>query len=272
MWLSNLNAQELFLISCIIFFGVLAIVLLIVTFLSRLLTVRRVRHENEILPIIENYINEYLFDLISLEEVLNIFNKHPLRHTETFKKALIKSVIVLHSEFRGEYSKKMEELYKESGLINYSINRLKSYRWNKKVEAIRELSNMNCFQFAGNFEALCHHRHPIIAQEALVALIKAKGIKALNVLDEYKGSLNDWMQIYIINTLKKQDNSNIPDLTFLLVHPRAEVVILGLRIVGFYGDSSYIDYIKTLELKTTDARIKYEASYTRSQIEAIMVS
>lgn len=132
---------ELELIIACSFIALFAILLILLTFIKRGQKIRKAKEAEGYQVVIDNLSYKILFEDNSLKETLAVYNTY--KHKKIFNKLLLKELVMQHNNYVGESKQRIEHFYKESGLYKFSVKRLDSYQWIKKVESIRDLSKLN---------------------------------------------------------------------------------------------------------------------------------
>jgi hypothetical protein len=170
-----------------------------------------------------------------------------------FTRLLLKTVILLHGQYSGEYARRLEEFYLTGGLQEITRKKLRSGKWNERLEAVRDLAEMNVTELADAIAPLCYDRRPLMRMEAITAMVRLKGISALKILGDYPYQLTDWTQVHLLEVLKSQSVADVPDIGFLLDAPESSVRLFGVRLVGFYSLKIHTERVKQLRDSATDS-------------------
>lgn len=239
-----------FLLISIVAFAVIASLLLIVTVISRWRRIGAEKRKQVLARDVEDIVSAYLF--AEQPDPQQVAGKYAVN--TLFARLLLKTVILLHGQYSGEYARRLEEFYRVSGLQEVTRKKLRSRKWNERLEAVRDLAEMNVEELADAIAPLCYDRRPLMRMEAIIAIVRLKGIAALHILGDYPYQLTDWTQVHILEVLKTQGSADVPDIGFLLAARENSVRLLGVRLVGFYGLLVHADRLRELLEETADSQ------------------
>lgn len=176
-----------------------------------------------------------------------------------FRETLTKSIINLHKNYEGIYATKLEEFYRDSGLINKSLKKLKSLNWEIKCKGITELAEMNVIEAFESILTTSKYRNKTLKITALNACIKLAGVKGIVHLAEHQYPIDDWTQINIISAFKKHDIGDTKGVELLLESKNTTVISLGLKLIKELKLTQKVRYVEELVAKAPNTLIKYEA-------------
>ncbi|GAB2760548.1 hypothetical protein GCM10010465_00900 [Actinomadura fibrosa] len=216
---------------------------------------------------IENVLFRYLFEGLSLQEVLQDKALKKMFAIPLFQRVAIKAIISLHHSYSGTYGKKLEQFYVESGLVNYSLKKLESCNWTNIVEAVRDLSTLNHNQSYPRIAAHIIHKNPLVKTEVLLGIIKMKGISEILKFQESGLYLNDWVQSNILFTVKKYKIPAPGDLGNLLKSRNRSIVLLAVRLIAYYESSEFYTRLSEFYLQTKDEKLKNEIARVLNRAE-----
>lgn len=127
-----------------------------------------------------------------------------------FSRELLSTHLIhVKKNLTGSSAEALEATYRALMLYNESIAKLKSLRWQRKVQGIREVAEMNCQRAVPLVEKLLYSKHQIVREEALIALVRLEE-KPLAFLHHFKGYLSPWMRINITRHLERLDPRCLP--------------------------------------------------------------
>ncbi len=208
--------------------------------------------------IVDKALFNYLFtDQEITENNANIFNFN-FASDFLFQKVAIKSIVSLHQNYSGEYQTKLESFYVKSKLVNYSLRKLNSKKWYRKVEGIRDLSNLKYQEAFDKIKACLTHKHEMVQAEALIALLKMKGIEELIEQKNSKLFLNDWIQSNLLFTIKSNRINEVKNLNELLESENESIQLLGVRLIMHFHDANLLTNLEELDRQTTSEKLKSE--------------
>ncbi|RZJ52204.1 MAG: hypothetical protein EOO44_12570 [Flavobacterium sp.] len=250
---------EPFLTTCIDLFIATSFVLYLLITWSRNKKIKRERLRIEYNTIIEKLMFSMIFQDLSFSEIQEDKDYTVLIKKPFFRAVLTESIIDLHKNYEGVYAKKLEEFYKESGLINKSLTKLKNLKWEVKCKGITELAEMNVTDAFESILNVSKGRNKTLKITALNACIKLAGTKGIVHLTEHPYPIDDWTQINIINAFKKHDIGDTKGVELLLESQNTTVIALGLKLIKELKLSQKVPYVAQLAAKAPNTFIQYEA-------------
>lgn len=209
------------------------------------------------------YIEKLMFSIVFQGTSLAVLNEqeHFRKHINKalFREVTIELMINLHKNYEGIYAKNLEQFYRESGLINDSLKKLRSMKWEIKCKGITELAEMNITEVFGSIIKLSKAQNKTLKITALNAGIKLAGIGGIVHLTEHPYPIDDWTQVNIISAFKKHDIGDTKGVELLLESQNSTVVDLGLKLIRELKLTQKIPYVAQLADRTTNTLIKYQA-------------
>lgn len=265
----DLFSLESFIIGLNLMLFLVAASFLLVTVIKRVKRIKEDKRKNEYQEIIESVVFEFLFDDKKVEEVVKAqaFQKH--LNSGLFKRVAVKSVLSLHQNYSGNYSKKLEEFYVVSGLVNYSLEKLNDSYWPNIVEGIRDLSGMNYQKAYPRIVAYKNHDNKMVRIEVLLGMIKLKGIGEILKFSTSELYMNDWVQSNILYTVKKLKISAPENLLELLQSKNRSVVLLAVRLINYYKSNDHYPALSEFYQQTKDVSLRKEISAALRKTEQI---
>jgi len=235
-------------------------------FFIRAKRIRRIRFKNLMQAKVDHMLFQFLFTSLNYEELLKnsdfaLYQKHLL-----FQKITVKAIVSLRNNYTGEYRLKLNQLFMESGLVEYSMKKLNSKRWSDNVEGIRDLSNMNVQKAYAKIKQFLDHKNNMVRTEAILGMIKLKGISELNSIADSDIYLDDWTQsniLYILQENKIELPSNLVDL---LNSKNLSVVLLLIRTIKYFNSKEHIKTLSDYGASTSDLQITNELNQTLKKL------
>jgi len=238
-------------------FALTALFFLAWTFIKRYQRILKARRKIQFTETIENTLFSILFNESPAPEALLKF-RQGLAGNLLFKKMAIKTIVTLHHNYSGTFRQKLEDLYFESGLSNYSLSKLKHRSWPEVVEGLRDLTNLNYYPAIKAIEQLTYHPHEFVQKEAFLGLIRLRGLAELLKRKNRQLFLDDWMQSNILFALKSHQIPAIDHLDTLLSSPNDSMVLLGARLIEHYQLTRYIPAIEKAMNISSNPKLKQE--------------
>lgn len=250
---------EPFLILSIFLFIVTSFILYLLIIKSRSRNIKRNRLLAEYNTIIEKLISAVVFQDVLFSKVIADENFIRLFKNAFFREVMTEALINLHKNYEGIYAQKLEQFYKDSGLIKDSFKKLKNRKWEVKCKGITELAEMNCSEAFDKIIKASKGRNKVLKITAINASIKLVGTKSLTYLISHSYPIDDWTQINIIDAFKKHDVGDIQGVELLLESQNTTVISLGLKLIKELKLTQKIPYITKLVGNAPNTLIQYEA-------------
>ena len=248
-----------FLTFSIYLFIAASLILYLVIVASRNGKIKRERLSKEYSTIIDKIMSAVIFEDVPFGEVKKDKNFLVLFDTSFFREVLTESLINLHKNYEGVYAQKLEQFYKDSGLIKDSFKKLKSLKWEVKCKGITELAEFNINEAFDQIIVYSKARKKTLKIVAINAAIKLEGTESIKYLVEHSDPIDDWMQLNIIGAFKKHDIGDTEGIEHLLESQNMTVVTLGLKLIKELKLSQKVPHVAQLAAQTTNTIIKYEA-------------
>lgn len=251
---------ESFLIMSISLFVGVSFILYLLIIKSRSKKIKRERLRIEYNILIEKLIFSIVFQDIAFSVLQEDKNYIKLLSTTFSREVLTESIINLHKNYEGAYAQKLEQFYKESGLINDSFKKLSSSKWELNCKAITELAEMNVMAAFDNIiKVATASRNKTLKITAINASIKLAGIKAIVHLTAHPFPIDNWTQVNIIAAFKKHDIGDVTGVEFLLESENTTVVTLGLKLIKELKLSQKTPHVVELAARTPHILLQNEA-------------
>ncbi|SFD46892.1 hypothetical protein [Flavobacterium phragmitis] len=257
-----------FLTFSIYFFVAASFTLYLYIVASRNKKINRERLRIEYNTEIEKLLASVIFENVSFAAIKENKNFLVLFDTSFFREVLTESLINLHKNYEGIYAEKLEQFYKESGLIKDSFKKLKSLKWEVKCKGITELAEFNIKEAFDKIILYSKGRNKTLKITAINACIKLGGTRGIVHLVEHPDPIDDWTQLNIIGAFKKHDIGDTKGIELLLESQNTTVVTLGLKLIKELKLTQKLPYVVQLATKATNTTIKYEA---QSILQALTV-
>lgn len=253
------------------------IVLVLIVFLKNL---RNRLRKNEEITI--KYQKEYEANLITYlysgneeeeegvsEEQRTIINQMKICIDDRFKRKIIVSILLkLKNEISGEIADSIQELYFETGLINFAKSKLNNKKWFVVAIGIRELTQFQVKEVYN--EVIKHLNHPQkeVRNEVQLYLVNLFNFKGLEFLNDLATPLSEWDQIQLLEILQRFDNQEIPDINKWMRSKNESVVVFALKLAKIYNQFEVKDALLDL-LAHTNKEIRIQAIEVLSYFQVL---
>ena len=246
-------------IGTVISFWITSLFFVVFTFGIRALRIKRKVVKKKYGDFIEGILYNYMFSDDAIEETLKVIKNHPCNKRGIFRKLLLKTLVVLHQNYSSQYKLKLEILYIKLGLHIYSIKKIKSRNWDSKIEAIKDLSNLNYQPALERIQKLIYHNNIYVQGHAVLGCFLLNGFPALlERKDSASLFLNDWIQSHIIYTIKNNVTPMPENLADFLEAKNQSFIILGIRLMDYYKARHYLPLLEKKLEETQNIILKEE--------------
>lgn len=256
-------------IACI--FIVIAVSCTILAYLSILIGRYRAYRQNERLKKLHPIIDEQLMEHILLNEELasdvpasNVnlplesFDQ-PIFEKKWARQALIDRLIHYRANVRGSMGEQLRNLYIQLDLDKDSLKKLKSRKWEKKVQALAELSNMNMSIADVSILPLTNSNNRELRAAARHAYIKLSKNEPFKFFDVATEPLLMWDQVELFKIISTTEHLAIPNFAQWITYSSNKTVIqFCLKLVVHYNQLSAVPAVVRL-LETKDHFIRADA-------------
>lgn len=248
-----------FLILSIYIFIVTSFILYLLIIRSRNKNIIKDRLRIEYNILIEKIMFTLVFQDVPFSSIKEEKDYAKVCETSFFREVLMDSIINLHKNYEGVYATKLEQFYKDSGLIKDSLKKLKSLKWEINCKGITELSELNVTESFDTIMKFSKAWNKTLKITALNACVKLAGVKGIVHLTEHRDPIDDWTQVNIIHAFKKHDIGDTKGVELLLESQNATVVMLGLKLIKELKLTQKIPFVKQLATTAPNTQIKYVA-------------
>lgn len=166
---------------------------------------------------------------------------------DKFKRGIFISVLSkLKDEISGEMADDINNLFLKTGLINYSLKKLNSRKWDHIASGIKELTQFEMTNVYDEVSKLENHEKQEVRNEVQLYYVNLFQFKGLEFLNNLKSPISEWNQIQLLEILQKFDDQEISDITPWLKSKNDSVVLFALKLAKIYNQFQVIDILLTL--------------------------
>jgi len=225
---------------------------------------RRLAKLNPILDnlITENIIlNEELEAGVAPEKIqLNIAGFSKLRYKDPFvRQAIIDKILHYRRNFVGDIGYLLRQLYIDLELDQDSSKKLKAPQWNKKVQALIELTNMDMQIADVNILPLTNSKNRELRAEARHAYIKLSKNEPFKFFDIATEPLLMWDQIELFKIITTNKDINIPNFArWVTYSTNKSIVSFCLKLIIHYNQQEAVPAVLKL-LENRDHYLRADA-------------
>lgn len=239
------------------------------TLFKKIKRLHELRKKQEYQAVIDDLLFNYLFNERNVEKIIESSEFKEHHNKRLFQQLMIKALIGLHHNYSGIYRQKLESFFAESGLAEYSLQKLNSNNWEYTVEGIRDLSSLSYMPAYPRIVSFKNHKNNFVKTEVLLGLIKLKGISELLKFKNSEVYFNDWVQSNILYIVK---NHKIPaphNLEELLESNNKSILLLAVRLINHYGMAEHYNSLSQFYTTTTDSELKKEIAQLLNRTEQL---
>ncbi|UAB83761.1 HEAT repeat domain-containing protein [Zunongwangia sp. SCSIO 43204] len=249
-----------------IIFFVFAVLFVGFIILLRLYKIFRNRKKEEQRLLLEDILNNFLFDeeFDSENELRKFRNEH--LNTPLEIKITIKEILLFHSNIKGESATQLRDLFLQWNLDEFCKKQLAARAWYSKSRALFSLSEMLIPVELEKIRPLLNHRQDEVRQQAQLYFIKLAENDPLEFLDHLDKPLTLWEEIFIEDALKNEYHGEIPDFSKLLQASQNSVVEFGIRMIAKFNQFENISELLPL-LAHNAEEVRCEAVRSLSALE-----
>ncbi|RKS50518.1 hypothetical protein BC962_2288 [Gillisia mitskevichiae] len=259
-WIMKLN------IFIALFFISLALIFFISIIWIRIFKIYRNEKKRKQQGLLIDFLNSYLFDEDFNKELeIKNFKENHLK-TPLEIKVTIKEILHFHENLKGESARDLEVLFRNLGLVEFTLMDLDDGRWFTTARAINALSELSIEVPNDRIEAYLNESRNEVRQQSQLYFLKLAKEQPLKFLDKTVRPLTTWQQIYIENALKNFYKGPAPDFSQWLDHELTSVVEFSIRMIARYNQFENIPKLIPF-LKSKNDTLKCEAINSLTNLE-----
>ena len=207
---------------------------------------------------IQNIQDELISILFSGEDVFSETSnlailklKDKISENSSRKKHFINLLLELSKSLDGEVRGALGYIYLKCDLLPFSERILFQGSWVEKAITIQVLSQLHidsAFEFISLFT---NDKNILIRREAQIAAVRLGGANCLKFIDDLEVSLSVWQQLRILEELKHQEKTIIPNYKVWFLSKNESVVHFALKLIAEFGHLEALVHFKYIF--TTDS-------------------
>lgn len=183
------------------------------------------------------------------------------------RKIISETFLQLDQQVSGQMVDQMNILYKEIGLLNYAIKKLKSKNWHIVAIGIKDLRQFKVRRVKNLVLKLINHRREEVRRETHLYFIELFGFEGLDFLDNLKAPLSEWDQILLLGEVENLENQELIEVEQWLKSENDYVIIFVLSIVQMFNRlETKESLLELLSHKNEEVRLKSLEVITRFEI------
>jgi hypothetical protein len=241
----------------------------LMTLYKKISRIKEIKKKKEFQLQIDDLLYNLLFNEMEVQEIIEDPNFRDHKNIRLFQQVAIKTLIGLHHNYSGTYSRKLEHFFAESGLAAYSLEKLNSGNWAHIVEGIRDLSSLHYTPAYPRIVSYKNHKNNFVKTEVLLGMIKLKGTSELLKFKTSKVYFNDWVQSNILYVVKNFKISAPENLHELLESKNRSIFLLAVRLMNYYSLPEHYEVLSRIFEKMDDPLLKKEMTLLLSKTEQL---
>jgi hypothetical protein len=205
-------------------------------------------------PIIEEMITDQVLINENLERIPvdEIEFDQAALNDKVFKKPWVRQVIIdiliaYRKNFRGEVGELLRKLYVDLGLTKDSFDKLKSVKWERKIKAVVELTQMDVQISDVTILPLTNSTNPSLraaARNAYIQLSKNEPFKFFDIATE---PILPWDQLELFKIITTTKDIAIPNFSrWVSYSTNKSVVSFCLKLIAHYDQQTAIPSVMDL--------------------------
>ena len=218
-------------------------------------------------PVIDNLLmdnillNEELASDVPVEQVqLNVEGfRLPVFENRWAREALIDRLIHYRNNVGGAMGEQLRNLYIQLDLDKDSLKKMKSHKWDKKVQALAELTNMNMSIADVTILPLTNSNNRELRAAARHAYIKLSKNEPFKFFDVVTEPLLLWDQVELFKIISTTERIAIPNFAQWITYSTNKTIVsFCLKLVVHYTQLSAVHAVIKL-LDTKDHYLRADA-------------
>lgn len=250
------NLSDLPILIQIVWFTSGVLFLLIVYLIFYLYYLRNNLRNKEV--VYKGIFNEFESNLISYlylnedfstvnQDQLQIIDYYKKEAANSFKRKILIAVLTkLKNDISGEMAIAINQLYIKTGLMAYSLQKLKSNKWHKIALGIKELTQFEITNVYNEITKFQNYPKQEVRNQVQLYYVSLFHFNGLDFLNTLKTPISEWNQIQLLEILQKFEDQEITDITPWLKSSNISVVLFSLKLAKIYNQFQVIDTILTL--------------------------
>jgi hypothetical protein len=199
----------------------------------------------------EEVLSLYLFDINDWNTTVTKLKR--LKKPEN-RRILTTVLLIFKENLRGEMDAKITEIFVRLGLNNDSLKLTKSFFYYKKVQGIRELTNLDPESATGIINNFINDKHYQIRTEAQVSYVRLHPENPFDFLKDLKSPFSPWTQLSAFYIFRLHQIP-VPAFINYIDSPQPNVRNFCLRMIIFFQQfEDATDIFKMVESKLETSR------------------
>lgn len=164
-------------------------------------------------------------------------------HKPLTRQFVIDKLIIIKKNITGAGARNIDMVYRELGLIQDSVNKMKSTVWHKKARGIYELYMMDNHTMYDEIMKYTNHNNKFVRREAQAATIGFAGFDGLIFLNNLTNPMYEWQQLKLLEQLQSKDSTSMEYLPVWIRSENKYVVQFALKLAEVYQQFQVHDIV-----------------------------
>ncbi|MBG6109555.1 TM2 domain-containing membrane protein YozV [Flavobacterium sp. CG_9.10] len=148
---------------------------------------------------------------------------------------LISTLLKLSYEISGEMAESIHKLYIHTGLLDYSLAKLRNRKWNIIADGIREVTLFHVKEVQDQIKIHINHPKIQVRSAMQLYLVNLFHFEGLDFLNHITTPISEWDQIQLLEVLHLNNNQKVSDIKLWLNSPNESVVFFALKLAKIYN-------------------------------------
>lgn len=149
-----------------------------------------------------------------------------------FRRYMAAEIRKTKASLSGDAATNLVQLYKRLELGKDIPGKLKSGKWHIKVQAVKEIADMELTGYLKIIFRCTNHTNEFLRIESQCALVDLYGFPALRFLNVTTHPLSDWQQILLLHKLNHTIPGNVSMISKWLQSNEVSIVIFALKLIS----------------------------------------
>lgn len=256
------TAQHLYMAAILFGISTVCIVTAIYTFLY--IKKKRFLYRSKLNEELEIWIGVYIAeDDGTTTDIPPIISKN--LNKNDFRDFIIDKLINIKKNIDGSGAAIINELYEKLGLVNDSLQKMKSLIWYKRAKGIYELYMMDQHSVFPEIVKYTNSSNIYVRREAQTAVIDFSGFDGLAFLDTLTYPLYEWQQVKLLEQLKTVNLIEMPNIRSWIESSNNYVAIFALKLAEIYQQFHTHDVV-VKSLQHSNDKVRFHAIRTLGNI------
>jgi len=193
--------------------------------------------------ITQRKINSFLSDLVlednlseeMLDKKLSEFRTVIPYNKDWCKELLIKNIIDLKKNFKGDMASMFISIYLKLDLLPYSENLIKNEIWYEKTRGIFHFEELDYAKGLPLITPFINNKNKALKSVALIAHISLKEENPLEIFNGYTGHIDQVDELKILDTIKKKKLKIPSNVQEWLYSENPSLILLTIKMITYFN-------------------------------------